>query len=76
MLSLSRAPIEADNQLQIVTSGPMHFSDPSQPQRPDEANPWRDSSLDLERGLDVFELPIDLVLPDLQEPKPTALGKR
>ena len=27
---------------------------------PDDANPWRDSSLDLERGLDVIELPLDI----------------
>ena len=32
------------------------------------ANVWFDSSLDLERGLDVVELSIDLLLSDLQEP--------
>ena len=31
----------------------------------DERSIWLDSSLDLERGLDVIELKIDLVLPDL-----------
>ena len=55
---------------------PNDFQTPYQPQGPDEPNPWRDSSLDLERGLDVVELPVDLVLLDLQEPKPSALGKR
>ena len=41
----------------------------------DEQTVWRDSSMDLERGLDVVELSVDLVLPlepDLPKPKPNA----
>jgi hypothetical protein len=50
------------------------LSDPSQPPviepgtPPDNAPVWFDSSLDLERGLDVVELSGDLLLSDLQEP--------
>ena len=33
----------------------------------DERSIWLDSSLDLQRGLDVVELKIDLVLPDPPE---------
>ena len=42
----------------------------------DERSIWLDSSLDLQRGLDVVELKIDLVLPDLPEPtgSPTRKG--
>ena len=42
----------------------------------DERSIWLDSSLDLQRGLDVVELKIDLVLPDLPEPTsaPTRKG--
>ena len=56
---------------------------PDQPSRPrpdeisrPEPNPWRDSSLDLERGLDVTELSVDVVVPDLLEPAPNPLPKR
>ena len=33
----------------------------------DEANPWRDSSLELEQGLDWSETPIDSLPGDLRE---------
>ena len=35
-----------------------------------ERNAWHDSSMDLKRGLDVIELSVDVLLPDLQEPPP------
>lgn len=34
---------------------------------------WRDSSLDLQSGLDVVELHVDIVLPTEPLPLPTAL---
>jgi hypothetical protein len=38
-----------------------------------ERNAWHDSSMDLKRGLDVIELSVDLLLPELQE-LPTPRG--
>ena len=38
---------------------------------PDAQPVWRDSSMDLEKGLDVFELDFDLVLP----PQPLPLER-
>ena len=32
-----------------------------------ERNAWHDSSIDLKRGLDVIELSVDVLLPELQE---------
>jgi hypothetical protein len=43
---------------------------------PRERYPWLDSSLDLERGLDVTELCVDVLLPDLQEPPTPPQRKR
>lgn len=40
-----------------------------------EHYPWLDSSLELERGLDVRELTVDLLLPDLADPKPAASAR-
>lgn len=40
-----------------------------------EHYPWLDSSLDLELGLDVRELTVDLLLPDLPDPKPAASAR-
>jgi hypothetical protein len=40
---------------------------------------WRDSSLELERGLDVVELSVDVLLCDLESPvipPPPAVSKR
>lgn len=34
----------------------------------DDQNVWRDSSIDLEQGLDVVELSVDVLLCELQEP--------
>ena len=36
--------------------------------QPDDRNVWRDSSIDLEQGLDVVELSVDVLLCELQEP--------
>ena len=38
---------------------------PDSPSR--ERNAWHDSSMDLKRGLDVIELSVDVLLPELQE---------
>lgn len=35
---------------------------------PDDQNAWRDSSTDLEHGLDVVELSVDVLLCELQDP--------
>ena len=35
----------------------------------DDHDIWRESTLELERGLDVVELPIEVVLPEPQTPK-------
>jgi len=39
-------------------------------QSPDDRNVWRDSSIDLMRGLDVVELSDDELVIDAQEPPP------
>jgi hypothetical protein len=43
---------------------------------PRERYPWLDSSLDLQRGLDVTELCVDVLLPDLHEPPTPPQRKR
>ncbi|MES2958181.1 MAG: hypothetical protein V4792_08330 [Pseudomonadota bacterium] len=46
--------------------GQTHLAGRAEPTH--ERFPWLDSSLDLERGLDVLELSVDVLLPDLQGP--------
>lgn len=48
-LRLIESDLSAENQPVIPAGVP-----------PDERNPWKDSSLDLKRGLDVIELPVDI----------------
>lgn len=48
-LRLIESDLSAENQPVIPPGVP-----------PDERNPWKDSSLDLKRGLDVIELPVDI----------------
>jgi hypothetical protein len=44
-------------------------TDPLAPAEPsDTPQPWSDSTLELERGLDVVELPVDLVQPEATKP--------
>ena len=41
-----------------------------------ERNAWHDSSMDLKRGLDVIELSVDMLLPELQEVPASPLRER
>ena len=50
---------------------PPATSDESPDESPDDRNVWRDSSIELMRGLDVVELSDDELVIDAQEP-PTA----
>ena len=58
--------------LQLREIGPT-LSDPGQHATgmpgvlPDDQNAWRDSSTDLEHGLDVVELSVDVLLCELQD---------
>jgi hypothetical protein len=54
---------------EIGTQLPGDAADPPAPAEPsDTQQAWRDSTLELERGLDVVELPVDLVQPEATKP--------
>jgi hypothetical protein len=54
---------------EIGTQLPGDGADPLAPAEPsDSQQVWSDSTLELERGLDVVELPVDLVQPEATKP--------
>jgi hypothetical protein len=58
-------------QLQEIGEAMPHGSDAGPDPDPEVNELWRDSTLELERGLDVVELPLDTALPELPElPEP------
>ena len=62
-MRLSLRPIEPD-----LSAGTESVIPPAVP--PDDRELWRDSSLDLKRGLDVIELPVDMPVDQAQERSP------